>query len=182
MKNNYNAEYFFNIIEGKTLLPNDLFIDEPEELKPGLILGYAFDKLEEINDASIIPRLLKYIDNDPDLYNDKKILALCLIGSLGNQAQELLVESFIDSRNPDLSYTALCAMCNMLMRGVLSENMTKKVITRLHSLLTNLNCSIEESIECAKALKYINYKDIDVLISNAEKNMPGFSNELKAIL
>jgi hypothetical protein len=188
MRNSSNkgVDYYFDIIDGKSTPPDDLFSDEPPELRPGKILGYAFDMLEElleeVNDPSATNRIIEYIDDNLDTYDPRKCLAIHLLGYIGDNNVELLVGRFINSKNPDLSYAALVSLCEMLERGVLSKGVADDHIERLSKMLSELNCSTEEAVECAKTLKKINYKNVDAMISDTEKRMPEFRDEFKSLL
>jgi hypothetical protein len=176
------VDYYFDIIDGKATPPDDLFADEPSELRQGEILEYAFDMLEEANDPRIVDRVIGYIDDNLDAYQSKKFLAIRLLGVIGDNNVELLVEQFIDSKNPYLSYIALSSLCEMLERGVLSKAVADSHIARLSKMLSELNCSTEEAVECAKTLKNINYENIDTIISETEKRIPEFRDEFKSLM
>lgn len=176
------VDYYFDIIDGKLMPPDDLFADTPPELRQGEVLEYAFDMLEEANDPRIVNRVIGYIDDDIDAYGSKKFLAIRLLGVIGDNNVELLIDQFIDSKNPYLSYIALVSLCEMLERGVLSKGVADNHIMRLSKMLSELNCSTEEAIECAKILKNIDYKNVDAMISDVEKRMPEFRDEFKSLM
>lgn len=71
-----DLQYYLSLIEGNFKSDISLFINEPLELRKGLIIDYAFEQLVEIGDKSILSRLVKYMDSEIDIYNYKRGILL----------------------------------------------------------------------------------------------------------
>jgi len=181
LKKNKEIGFYIDIINGVKGVGDSLFLDHPEALRRGLKVGYAFDMIEAMGDIDVASTLHKYLDVDID--DNSIIVSSCLgcLGSVSDSRSEKIVYSFLESKNCDSSFHALCALSNMLVRNVLSDSMKLQVINFLSKKLKGLNSSIEELLECAITLKKINYNQVDMLISLAKDKYPEFEVEYSGL-
>ncbi|PWQ95048.1 hypothetical protein [Leucothrix arctica] len=177
-----DSSFYLKVIDGDYLKLSGMFSDGPEELRKSLVLGYAFDMLIEIGDVSVCNHVIGYLNDEVDSFCLKKNGAIELLGELGVQQHELLLEKYLDSKDQHLAFSAYFSMRELLERKELSEETYRRFIARLVDTLTNLECSKEVAVECALALYAIDYGNLDALLDSSKEKYSEFWDDYRAAI
>ena len=179
MRRKLDSKFYLSVIEGNYSELLEMFKDEPEELRESMALNHSFDMLEDLGDKSIVPELLKYIDGEINRYDYKKSGALTVLGTLGDKSHESIIEQYLNSENYFLSFTSLSSMCRLQERGELSKDKSDQLTSRLIKTLSELDCSVEVAVECARALTFSKYQGLNELLEKAKSKVPEFSDDYR---
>lgn len=181
-KRKKTARYYIDVIEGKRDLSKFEITNKQEEIHEDRVLSTAFEELKNIADTESVAYLLTHLDDDIDTYSVRKQLALQALGHVADSCDEQEINKYRQSKNCDLAYGALSAMCDIYERRKLSTELERSFREYMIALVDGDLGSYEDVIVCAVALKRSGDVEIEPILERLGDSNSDLSKDIKGLL